>query len=111
MSRSERIRKELLPWGGIIGSAIGFAIAHQWGSDSVFNDCASGSPETVLVAGIVGLALLAGGAFASWSIHSRRGEAPARRLIAAVSLMLSALVAFAIVLPMIASLIIPQCHA
>ena len=111
MSRSDRLREGLLPWGGVIGSVLGFAIAHQVGSDSVFNDCASASPGAVLVAGIVGLALLAGGALASWSVHSRRGEAAPRKLIAVVSLMLCALVSFAILLPMIASLMIPQCHA
>ncbi len=60
---------------------------------------------------IVGLALIATGAFVSWRVYAAGGEAPARRIGAAVSLMAAALLALAVVLPLIAALVIPPCWA
>ena len=109
MSRAKAVGERFLPWGGLIGGGLGAGLAHQIGSDSVFNDCAGTGTGGVLLAGAAGLVLLALGALASWKVWSRREEEPPRRLIATVSLMASGLLLFAILLPMIASLLIPPC--
>ena len=49
------------------------------------------------------------GALGSWRVYAADGETPARRMISIVSLMACALFALAIVLPFIASLVIPRC--
>lgn len=111
MSRARSILHKLLPWGGIVGGILGAALAHQIGSDSVFNDCATASPTVVLLAGLLGLALIGLGAFGSWTVYSRKDGGESRSLVATVSLMTAALLAFAILMPMIAALMIPPCHA
>jgi hypothetical protein len=63
----------------------------------------------VILGTVLGLALVAAGAFASWRVFGAESEAPARRLIATVSLMAAALFALAIILPFIAALVIPPC--
>jgi hypothetical protein len=65
----------------------------------------------VVVATIVGLVLVALGALGSWSVYSADTETPARRMVAIVSLMSCAIFALAIILPLIASLVIPRCWA
>jgi hypothetical protein len=111
MTRSERIRDSFMPWGGLAFGTTGYFLAHQIGSDSTFQDCTVGSPWMVLVGTLAGLALIALGALASWRVFAAKSEAPARRLIAAVSLLACALFVMGVVLPLIAALIIPQCWA
>jgi hypothetical protein len=108
---TERIRDRFMPWGGLALGTLGAGLAHQLGGDSTFQNCAVGSPWIVIVGTILGLALIAAGAFASWRVFGAAGEAPARRLIATVSLMAAALFALAITLPFIAALVIPPCWA
>ena len=110
-SRASRAREALLPWGGLIGGTLGAGLAHQIGSESVFNDCQAASPVPVLIVGVLGLLLIAGGALGSWKVWGHKDEEPSRRLIASVSLMTAGLLAFATLLPMIAALIIPSCLA
>jgi hypothetical protein len=108
---TERIRDRFLPWSGLALGTTGYFITHQLGSDSVFQDCRAGSPAMVIVAMLVGLAIVGLGAFGSWRVYSGEGDTPARHLVAVVSLLACALFALAIVLPFIASLVIPQCWA
>ena len=105
---TERIRDRFMPWSGIALGTLGEAVAHQLGSDAVFQDCRV-SPLIVIVGTIVGLALVALGALGSWRVYDGDGETPARRMLAIVSLMACAVFAMAIVLPLIASLVIPRC--
>ena len=106
---TERIRDRFMPWAGIALSTLGGGLAHQIGADSTFQDCAVGSPGIVFVATIVGIALVTIGALASWRVYVSDSEPPARRFVATVSLMASALFALAIILPFVASWIIPRC--
>ena len=76
----------------------------------MFDECNSG-PLFVIVVCAVGLAIIAIGALLSWPVFRSGTEGPVRRLIATVSLATDALVAFAILLPAIASLVIPRCYA
>jgi hypothetical protein len=108
---SERIRDGFMPWAGLALGTTGFFIAHQIGSDATFQDCRAGSPWIVIAGTLLGLAVTAAGAFGSWGIFAEQREAPARRLIATVSLLACALYAIGIVLPVIAALIIPPCWA
>ena len=111
MSRAVQAREALMPWAGIIGAAIGGAIAHQGGADSVFSNCARASPGAVIAVCILGLLIVGAGAFVSWTTRGGSSERSARGLIATVSSFLALFMAFAIVMPMIASLMIPPCHA
>ncbi len=106
---SERIRDRFLPWAGMALGTLGAGFAHQLGSDSTFQDCRVGSPAIVIVGTVVGLLLVALGALGSWRVYAAEGEGQARRLVATVSLMACGLFAMAIILPFIASMVIPRC--
>lgn len=107
MSRARAIAEQLLPWTGLIFGIAAVAFVHQFGSDSVFDDCRSASPGPVLVAAVVGLLLCVISGFASWRCLGSGSEA--RRVVAAISVGCAALFAFAILFPMIAALILPPC--
>ena len=109
--RSERIRDRFMPWAGLALGTLGGGLAHQIGAESTFQDCAFSSPLMVIVATIIGLVLVAIGALGSWSVYSAEAETPARRMIAVVGLMACAIFTLAIVLPFIASMVIPRCWA
>jgi len=106
---SERIRDRFMPWAGIALGTLGAGFAHQLGADSTFQDCRAGSPLIIIIGTIVGLALVALGAFASWRVYGGDGETPARRMLATVSLMACVIFTIAIILPFIAAMIIPGC--
>jgi hypothetical protein len=109
--KAERARDRFMPWGGLALGTTGFFIAHQMGSDATFQDCRVGSPWIVILGTLVGLAIIALGAFASLPVFRSDSEGPARRVVAGVSLMAAALFALAVMLPFFASLIIPACWA
>jgi hypothetical protein len=109
--KTKSIRDGFMPWAGLALGTTGYFITHQLGSDATFQDCRVGSPWIVIVATLLGLAITAGGAFGSWTIFAASSEAPARRLIAAVSLLACALYTIGIILPTVAALIIPPCWA
>ena len=107
--RSERIRDRFMPWAGLALGTLGAGLAHQIGAEATFQDCQFSSPAIVILGAIVGLLLVGLGALGSWRVYGGDGEGPARRLVATVSMMACALFALAIVLPIIASLVIPRC--
>ena len=107
--KADRIRHRFMPWGGLALGTLGAGIAHQLGADATFQDCRVGSPWIVIVATILGLALIGLGALESWRVYSDRDEVAPRRTIAIVSLMVAALFALAVILPFLAALIIPGC--
>jgi len=51
------------------------------------------------------------GAFGSWGIYAASEETPARRLVAVVGMLACALYVLGVLLPFIASLVIPPCWA
>ncbi len=109
MSRAADVASSFQPWAGLILGAIGAGFAHQTGANSVFNDCLVSSPVIVWICGLAGLFVVLAGAGLSWSVLRRQQEAPARRLVAAVSLMTACLLLFAVTLPLIAAALIPPC--
>lgn len=110
MSKAAKMRHLAQPWAGLAGAALGAGIAHQTGSDWIMYDCPDSTPVVVWLACAAGLLIVAAGAFASWPV-SRRKDEPARRLVAIVSLGVSALAVMAILLPVVASVVIPICAA
>jgi hypothetical protein len=107
--KTERIRDRFMPWSGLALGTLGVGLAHQIGSDATFQDCHFSSPLIVILATILGLIVVGAGALGSWGVYAADGETPARRMVAVVSLMACAIYALAIVLPFIASLVIPRC--
>lgn len=109
--KTERIRDGFMPWAGLALGTTGYFLAHQIGSDSTFQDCRVGSPLMVIVGTLIGLAVIALGAFGSWGVYAASSESPARRLIATVGLLACAFYVMGVVLPLIAALMIPRCWA
>jgi hypothetical protein len=107
--KTERLRDGFMPWAGLALGTTGYFVAHQLGSDSTFQDCRVGSPLMVIVAVIAGLLIIGLGALGSWRVYSGEGEGPARLLVAIVGLLACALYTMGVLLPFIASLVIPQC--
>ena len=107
----QRIRDGFMPWAGLALGTAGFFLAHQLGSDATFHDCRVGSPWMVMAGTVIGLVIIAVGAFGSWRTYSGSGGATARQVIAAVSLMSAFLFALAVILPLIAAMMIPRCWA
>jgi hypothetical protein len=98
-----------LPWAGLIISLAGLILAHQFGSEGMFDDCSAIAPLPLLLVALLGLILNVIGAVGSWRVWRNRDEAPARRLIATISLGSAALFAIAIILPIIATAVLPPC--
>ena len=109
--KTERIRDRFMPWAGLALGTLGGGLAHQIGAGATFQDCHFSSPVVVIFAALLGLALVAAGALGSWRVYAGEGEGPARRMIAIVSVMACGIYAIAIILPLIASLVIPRCWA
>ena len=109
--KTKSIRDGFMPWAGLALGTTGYFLSHQIGSDSTFQDCRVGSPMMVTFGAIVGLVVIGLGAIGSWGVYAAESETPARKLIAIVSLLASALYVMGVVLPFIAALMIPQCWA
>jgi hypothetical protein len=109
--KTERIRDVFMPWAALALGTIGYFTAHQIGSDSTFQDCCIGSPLIVILGALVGLLIIGLGALGSWRVYAAGSEAPARRLVAVVGLLACALYTMGVILPFIASLVIPRCWA
>ena len=102
-------RDLLMPWAGLIAGLIGMAVVHQVGSEGVFDSCAVVSPVPLLIVAVLGIALALAGGLASLGVLRGDSETPVRKLVATISLGMVGLFAFAMLLPMIASLVIPPC--
>jgi hypothetical protein len=109
--KTQRIRDGFMPWAALALGTTGFFVAHQVGSDTTFQDCRVGSPLIVIIGALMGVAIIGLGALGSWRIYTSESETPARRMIAVVGLLACALYAIGVVLPLIASLVIPRCWA
>jgi hypothetical protein len=101
--------RHVRPWAGLAAAAVGWAAAHQVGSDAVFDDCTVGGAFVVLVC-LGGLAVTVLGGLFSWSVW-RGEESEGRRFLGLVGALLAALAAFAILLQGASGLILPPCAA
>jgi len=109
--KTKSIRDGFMPWAGLALGTTGYFLGHQIGSDATFQDCTVGSPWIVIVGTLVALAVIGLGAFGSWGIYAASEETPARRLVAVVGMLACALYVLGVLLPFIASLVIPPCWA
>ena len=98
------------PMLGMILVGFGWALSHQWGSASVFDDCARAGGVTVVLVSLLGLLLVALGglyALASWRTREETGW----RFLGLIGALLALFAAFAVVLQIAAGLILPPCAA
>ena len=107
--KTERLRNGFMPWAGLALGTVGYFLSHQIGSDAAFQDCRVGSPWIVLLGTLIALGVIGLGARGSWRVYGGDGETPARRMLAVVSMMACGVFAMAVILPFIASLVIPRC--
>jgi hypothetical protein len=111
MSGERRPLEHLTPWLGIVTAALAWAVTHQIGSDSVFDDCRVADTGLILLTGLGGIAIALLGGYFSFDIWRRRAESEGRRFIGLVGMLLVLLATFAIVLQTASSLILPGCAA
>jgi CHASE2 domain-containing sensor protein len=109
MKRSSEFADLFMPWAGLVTGVVALGIAHQFGSDGVFDHCLSVSPVPLIGVCLLAIAATFAGGFASWRILRSDSEAPARKVIAVVSVGSAALFVLAMILPIIAALVIPPC--
>jgi hypothetical protein len=96
------------PFLGILLAAAGWALSHQVGSDTLFDDCSRGGSFMVLVS-LAGLLITAAGGF--YASLGWRGTDQGRSLLGLLGVLLAVLAGFAIVLQITAGLILPECAA
>lgn len=103
------LRELLQPWAGLIAGLFAVAFAHQFGADGVFDDCQSFSPGPLLIAAALCIVIALAGALTSGLIVRQGSENQTRRVVATISTGFALLTCFAILLPMLASIILPPC--
>jgi hypothetical protein len=108
VKRSE-VRDLFVPWTGLAVGIVATGIVHQFGSEGVFDHCRPISPVPLLVVSIIGIGVTILAALASLRVVRDRAETQARKVVAIISTGSAALFIFAMLLPMIASLVLPPC--
>ena len=108
MSRTARIRDQFAPWAGLVVGIVAGAFAHQFGSETVFDHCATANPLPLFIVLLLCTAATAAAGLLSWQIGARRSEGPTRRVVAFVSAGISALIIFGILFVVIAALMLPS---
>jgi hypothetical protein len=98
------------PFLGIVVVSAGWALSHQLGSNSVFDDCASSGGVVVVLASLLGLVAVAiGGLYCLPASQQAAGSG--RRFLGILGALLALIAGFAIVLQIAAGLILPPCAA
>jgi uncharacterized membrane protein len=104
-----QVTDSVMPWAGLVIGLVALGIAHQFGSDGTFDHCLSISPGPVLIVSALAIVGTLAGAFASWTVFRNDAEAPARKVVAVISIGSAAVFIIAMILPIIAALAIPPC--
>jgi hypothetical protein len=99
----------MMPWAGLVIGVVALGVAHQFGSDGTFDHCLSISPGPLLGVSALAIAATLAGAFASWTVFRNDSEAPARKVVAVISIGSATFFVVAMILPIIAALVIPPC--
>ena len=105
----EKLILAFMPWAGLTVGLLAMILVHQLGSEGMFNDCRSVSPGPLLIIALLGLIACGAAGLGSWRAMRRSDSGATSRVIGAISVGCAALFAFAIVLPMVASLVLPPC--
>ena len=106
----------IAPWSGWIGGIAGWFVSQQFGANFVQLDCDAADLAPMLLVGLLGAALAAGGGVVSWMVWRRRPEGAepqtrSRGFIAGTAALAALVFALAIAFQTTSSLVIPQCHA
>ena len=109
MKRPEEARGLLAPWAGLMTGVVALSIAHQFGSDGTFDDCLAVSPVPLMIVSVLMICATLAGAFVSWRVFRKEADAPARKVVASISIGASVFFVLAMILPMIAALMFPPC--
>ena len=109
MNRSSGFWPLFQPWVGLVAAVLAGGIAHQFGSEGMFDDCQRIGPGPVQIVAILCIIGALIGGWLSFLILRAEGESNARRVIAIVSVGMAILAVFATLLPLIASLTLPLC--
>lgn len=104
-----RVGQVMQPWAGLIAGLIGIVIAHQFGADGEFDDCQRFAPGPLLVVAALCILLALAGAWASAIVIRRSPDESTAKTVAVISTGFALIASFGIVLPMIASVILPAC--
>ena len=108
MSKARHVMHLATPWLGLIIGLPALIMVHQFGSQGTFDDCRDLAPGPVMAVAIVGLVACVLSGLASWRGIAAYPDS-ARRLAGIISFACAILFAFAIVLAIIATLMLPPC--
>ena len=96
------------PFIGILLVCAGWAVSHQWGSNTVFDDCRRAGGVTVVLVSLFGLLVVAAGGL--YALHGwRLSEGSGRKFLGALGALMAPIAAFAVLLQLAAGLILPPC--
>jgi hypothetical protein len=109
MKRSSQFADLFKPWAGLVVATLAAGIAHQFGSEGVFDDCSLISPVPLLIVCALGLVACVVAGSVSWGVARSGSEGPGRQLAGVLSAGTAAVFVIAIVLPMIAAVMLPPC--
>lgn len=109
MSPAAKATRLFRPWAGLVAGTAAAVAAELIGSGGSFDHCAAMSPVPLLVVATLCLALAVLGAAASVGVLREREPAASRRLVAFFSVGMAGLACVAVILPMMASLVLPPC--
>jgi hypothetical protein len=99
-----------LAWAALAAAVAAWFGSQQAGADLSFAHCHASGAVTVLIVGLLALALIAVGAFFSHRVWDRgAAENEGKPFIALIGMLTAGLLAIAIVYQMLAAFIIPSC--
>jgi hypothetical protein len=105
-----RRRSLAFAWAALAIGAFAWFVSQQWGSDISFSSCAANGPLQTGLIGVAALVATGAGAWMSWLVWSRRDpDEEGRDLAALTGILVSGLLAIAIVYQTVAAFIIPAC--
>lgn len=104
------VTRAVLPWSGVVGGAAGWFVSQQAGSNMVFTHCENGQAWGVALIGLIGIALAASGGLLSYRCwRGEREGVTVHRFVGLLGSLVAALLAFPILMQMIAGLLVPGC--